>query len=274
MNHINAFKTALNFKTIPTQETYFVIINKYLTLCKGDINRTTMIEFLGTFTKNSILVAFYALNFFCRVSGIPFEITRKEISPKGVKKVREMLTVDEVNKLIHTVKNEFGMIEIGYIAMCTTYGSRRVELYDMNPDDIDIENKRIKIYIHKEVDEVRNHIIPDEIFTEMKDFKEGLEKVKTKPVITALNHMFDFMCEKSGIEIRPRLGFHSIRRILLTTLRQLHIDDRFLNHFLGWKGIDEGMVGLYTQFDTPLIDKEIFAVHPFLEAWKDGKNNE
>ena len=238
-------------------------------MCKGDVNRTTMIEFLGTFTKNSILVAFYALNFFCRVSGKPFEINRKEISPKGVKKIQEKLSVDEVNKIIHTVKKDFGIIEIGYIAVSTIFGSRRAEIYDLSSDNIDIDNKRIKIYIHKEVSEERNHIIPDEIFQYIKDLKEGLEKVKTKPHITALNHLFDFICEKSDIQLRPHLGFHSVRRSLITELRQKHVDDRFINHFVGWKGIDEGMVGLYTQYDTPIIDKEVFIVHPFLEAWRE-----
>ena len=275
--HIDTWKSKLALKSEPTQETYFVITNKFLEEYEGDISEENLYDFLSTVSKNSIRTVFYALKFFYNCGNIPFNLKVSDVAPSGgVKKQRPILSVEELEALIKTAKLEFGTIEIGYLALSSVYGLRRIEMYNVEADDIDIANKRIRIMPRKRGQEERIHIIPPEIQEQMEDMWYGLKKVKKKPVINSLNMLFDAMCHKAGIELRPRLGWHSIRRLLISELQQVEpaINPIMIRDFIRWKPRAGDIILDYTILDPKKVDERIFKQHPFLKLWsnkRDGK---
>jgi integrase len=274
-DNLDQFRSELSLKSEPTQETYFIINNRFLSYTKGEISRQKIIEFLKQFSKNSIITAFYAIRFFHKATGIPFPIIRKDISPTGVKRIKERMATEDVIKFIKGANNYFGLIEIGYVCLSTIYAVRRSEMYDLNSNDINIEERSLLIYPKKQEEpEPRIHLIPEEIVQPMTELRDGLKQVKRKPHITEFNHLFDAICDKSNIELRPRMGWHSIRRCLISVLAMRHLDEKFINNFIRWKPRNPEIIEQYKRFSTEefkQIDREIFEKHPFLKEWKPKK---
>lgn len=268
---IDKWKSRLAFKSKPTQDLYFIVTDKFLTQYNGDLSEQNIIDFLSIVSKNSIRTIFYALRFFYKVNSIPFELKIEDVAPKGgVKVIREILTNEEIEKLIKSTKLNYGTIEIGYLAIATIYGARRVELYNLQAEDFNIGNGKFKIYTAKGGQEERIHIIPEEIKEIIGDLWFGLKKVKRKPVITAFNMLFDRMCLDAEIELRPRLGWHSIRRKLVSELQIAEpvINPNIIRHFLRWKPRASDIILDYTILEPERVDKRIFEQHPFLKLWK------
>ena len=272
-NQLNQFKKALSLKSQSTQETYFIMNNSFLSFTKCESNRDNIIGFLKKFSKNSIITAFYAIRFLHQATGIPFPITRKDISPTGIKRIKDIMSIEEVEKFIEGANRYFGLIEIGYVCLSTIYAVRRSEIYDLESDDINIDERELTIWVHKSEENNRVHLIPEEIVQPMIELRDGLKRIRSKPHITELNHLFDAICEKSGIELRPRAGFHSIRRRVVSSLVMRHLDPKFINSFIRWKPRTQEMLDYYTTLDTKQVDREIFEKHPFVKLWKPKKVN-
>ncbi|MDP2158911.1 MAG: hypothetical protein Q8K02_00375 [Flavobacterium sp.] len=267
---IAKFHKAISFKTKTTQETYHIFINRYLENFNGILSKDNLLEFLSKFSKNSILTVFYSLKFFYKSIGIPMEITRGDIAPKGVKKIKEMMTHEEVRDLIIESKKHLGTIELGYIALSTIYGLRRIELYDTTSEMIDIDRRIFTPFTHKsEGANERIHLIPEEIAPVLFEMKEGLVGIKKKPVITQMNFFFDYAAERAGVQLRPRLGFHSIRRALITELNETDCKPIYIANFMRWKERNPHIMQEYIQLNPKKVDETIFESHPYLRYWRD-----
>lgn len=266
--HINNFKTKLSLKSEQTQETYFLIVDKFLRYVKNDLTTNNTIKFFTTISKNSIHTTFYAIRFFYNSAGIPFDLRIGDIATKGtIQRIRESFNPDEVNAFIKASKLYGGIIDIGYAAISTIYGARRKEIYNIEPKDIAEDISTLKIHTLKGGQD-RVHLIPEEIKEVIKDFRYGLTRIKKKPVVTTLNMMFDNLCHKGGIELRPRIGFHSIRRSLISELMMTDINPTVIRDFLRWKTRESDIIMNYTIFNYERVDKMVFEKHPFLEYWR------
>lgn len=267
-NHIDNFKTKLLLKSECTQETYFLIIDKFLKYIKNDLSTNNVIKFLTTISKNSIHTTFYAIRFFYNSAGIPFDLKIGDIATKGtIQRIRESFNPDEVDAFIKSAKLYGGIIDIGYVAISTVYGARRKEIYNIEPNDIAEDISTVKIHTLKGGQD-RVHIIPEEIKEIIKDFRYGLTRIKKKPVVTTLNMMFDSLCHKGGIELRPRIGWHSNRRSLISELMMTDINPTVIRDFLRWKTRESDILMNYTIFNPERVDKMIFEKHPFLKMWE------
>jgi len=271
--HTRAFISALELKAETTQETYFVLVDGFLKTTGGNISRESVIKYLKLLNKNSILTAYYAIKFFYRSAGLPFDISRSDIAPSGVKRLTPVLSQDDVAKLIHNSKSKFGTIEIGYIALSTVYGMRRVEIYNIEAEHIDIDGRALLVTPVKILGTVRErqHVIPEEIVEYLFDMQDGLKKVRSKPAVTALNRLFDAMCIDSGIEKTRWLGLHSIRRALASGLFTNGLDYTLVKDFMRWKERASDMPAHYLR-DWKLVDTKVFEKHPFLKEWSDEKS--
>lgn len=268
---INKFDNAIKLKSPATNETYFIILSRLLDHTGGEISRDNILSFLGTYSKNSVLTAFYAIKFFLKAIELSVDIKRSDISPSGVVKRREILTNDEIQALISHNK-EFGVIDIGYIALSTIYGMRRSEIYETENNHIDISNKRLIVVVKKirgGEDVTRIHLIPDEILNYLDKMKSALKRIKRKPPITSLNHFLDYALEKSGVVLRKGLGFHSIRRALITELITADVNPLTVRNFIGWKPKERDILLDYVQMDPIKIDATVFGSHPYLKLWKE-----
>lgn len=267
---LNKYYQAIAFKTQRTQDTYHIFIGNYTKKYGKELSRENILEFLGKYSKNSILTAFYSIKFFCKSMGIPLEVTRSDIAPKGIHKIKEMMQHDEVKDLILESKKHLGTIELGYIALSTVYGLRRIELYDTTSEMINIDKRMFTPFTHKsEGANERIHLIPEEIAPVLYEMKEGLSGIKKKPVITQMNFFFDYACEKAGVCLRPRLGFHSIRRGLITELNESDTKPIYIANFMRWKERNPHIMQEYIQLNPKKVDETIFEIHPYLKYWRD-----
>jgi len=265
--HTRQFKEALSLKADTTQATYIIFINLLLNYTGPELSRDKVISFLSTLSKNSILTAYYAIRFFYKSIGIPFDIKRSDIAPSGIKRIREVLTHDEVVKLIKGC-DEFDALEAGYIALATTYGLRRGEIYNIKAEMIDIDNKILYISRLK-AEEItgRDHLIPDEISHVLLNMKDALKHGEKPRYITNINNLFNIMCDKVGIILRPRLGLHSLRRALISELMTSGLSPTVVRDFIGWKPKERDILLDYTILNWKEVDSKVFSVHPYLKYW-------
>lgn len=265
---LQKFEKALDLKQKTTQETYVYIINKFLKKYKTNISLENIYEFLNSYSPNSRIAVYYCLKFFFKSIGYDINIKYSEIAPKGVIRTREVLSKDEIEKLIQYSKKEGNPIS-GIFCLSTTYGMRRTEMINLKPEDIDTESQRIYIKPLKteEITERHSHFIPDQvknILEDYKNFASEINKIKNPQI---LNTLFDRVAHNAGITLRPRLGFHSIRRALVTELRALGHSKDNVELFMRWKPMIKSMVDVYDITDKVEVDKKIFLNHPFINMW-------
>ena len=187
-------------------------------------------------------------------------------------------TREEVEQLIQ--KHElYSKGECFYLAIATIYAPRRIELARIKKRYI----KDNTIFIDTaKGGEKRTHLIPGEIVPYIEAYHPKEHSVR------ALTFMFDRICVKGLGEKKQGYGFHSFRRTLDTLLPgALAKADKpltLIGYFMRWSRKSIGtrflgtpMGGVYARpevmsSDPFFVDKEVFAVHPFLPLWKaDGK---
>ena len=263
---VEKYKRALSLKTDATQETYSYILNKFFNKVGNNIDRDSILSFISDYPKQSRVTVYYAIKFFLKNAGIDIDIKHSEIAPKGVERIKESMTYDEVERLINYCKTLNSYVS-GIFSLSTTYGLRRTEILMVKKEDVDLENKVIKIPVLKSVESKYIHKIPDEIVPYIEIYLDRIDKVNSlKP--RTLNALFDRVCHDAGIKLRPRLGFHSIRRALVTELRKRDASKDLVETFMRWKPLIRSMVDVYDIKDRQNVDDRIFSIHPFLPIWK------
>lgn len=193
------------------------------------------------------------------------EVIRNEVVTKGLAKKREALSCEEVKQLIAESKKLFGTIEIGYLVLSTIYGLKRIEIYNIEEDSIDIDNKVFRIKPVKSTDQARYHVIPSKILSFMSNLKDSLKMVKGKPPVLHYNYLFDEMCVRSNIRLRPRLGWESVRRTLACELAVSGVNSNIIECFMGLKTRE---TELLLKYDWKRVDEAVFEKHPFLRSWE------
>jgi integrase len=77
------------------------------------------------------------------------------------------------------------------------------------------------------------------------------------------------MCQKAGIQLPARGGFHSIRRAVVTSLWGLeNTKELSIRRFLRWSTAVLGVLPSYVQKPAEITDVEILKIHPYLGWWK------
>jgi len=175
---------------------------------------------------------------------------------------RPMFSHDEVIEMIRRGKQVFTQREISALALATTYGLRREEICTA-----EVGFDKVKVNTAKG-GRVVEHLIPDEI----RPFIAGYKRSD----VYYMTRLFHRMVEKIGMSLPgPAFGWHSIRRALATELVCAEVNMLNLLRFMRWsdatlKG-EFGMLVVYAQRDQEQIDRSIFAVHPYLSAWRENR---
>lgn len=184
-------------------------------------------------------------------------------------------TREEVAELIKN-RELYSRGERFYLAIATIYAPRRIELARIRRRDI----KDNTIYIDTaKKGEKRTHLIADEIMPYIQAYRPRQHNVST------LSATFARICKKGLGENKRGYGWHSFRRTIDTLLPMaLAKDDKpltLVGYFLRWSRKSIGarflgtpMGGVYARpeilnSDPFFVDKEVFAVHPFLPLWAD-----
>jgi len=170
--------------------------------------------------------------------------------------------------------------ESAFLALSTVYGLRRQEMANLMASDVDLDNKTLFVATLKHGRE-RYHLIPPEIhpYLEAHDFNQVYS-------LTGMAQVFWRIVNNSGgLEKlkQYRLGWHSIRRTVLSVLHTSDLDPFSVHQFLRWKGGSEGDLAMDARYHassfiglegTKVVtleaegDKDIFAKHPLLLMWK------
>ncbi len=169
--------------------------------------------------------------------------------------------------------------EAAFLALSTVFGLRREEMVNLKAGDVDLGNNTLFIATLKHGRE-RYHLIPPEIYPYLAahDFNQVYS-------LTGMAQVFWRIVNNSGLgQLKEhRLGWHSIRRTVLSVLHTAGLDPFSVHQYLRWKGGAEGDLAMDVRYHaTSFIglegtrvvameaegDKEIFAKHPLLAMWK------
>jgi len=199
-------------------------------------------------------------------SDIPLPDRIKVDDAQALKRRRELtLSPSEIRRLVEYARGTDPLV-CSVFALSTTYGMRRTEISRVEPGDIDMESGLIVIRTAKS-GKARELPIPDEI-------KPHLRQTSDFGSEPELSKLFVDTCQDAGVEYKRGMGFHAVRRSLLSGLRRARIEPEYagfwqlaLQSFFGWSG--SGMVDLYSAGISDWESSQlVLQHHPFLEFWK------
>jgi len=189
-------------------------------------------------------------------------------------------TPEEIQQIIEA-RDKYSKGELFYLAVSTTWGSRREEMITIRKRDYNEQTLKIKIAKQKKPTPPVVHLIPDVIRPILLNYHPKLTNSNS------LSYMFYRILANAGLPQRKGYGWHSFRRSLRTILEwnlaEAKLPLSLVADFMGWskqqKGLVYGgspMLGLYAHpeilsSDPFAVEKLILAVHPFLPLWVDGE---
>jgi len=186
------------------------------------------------------------------------------------------LDPDVIIEMIEAVKRGSEADERAFLAIASTYGTRKVEMVELRQSDVDLKSKTIHVATAKHGRE-RTHSIPEQILPYLAgyDFNSGISEFSLFTLWYRVEH-------RIKLPHIDQVGFHSIRRTLNTVLlddlpesvvmsflrwkqrTSSHMPFRYsAQRFVGREGTETKVVG-----EAKDVDSKVFAVHPFLEHWR------
>lgn len=240
------------------------------------------------YSKNYMRMTYYAIKNLFEAMDLEWGLSSRKDLPKvpGRSESRTpVMSKEQVEDLIYYVIREGEDYEEFYACCSTIYGMRRKELHQIKPEDLKFKENRedemnedtIMIRTRKGGEQREQWIHPD-IKPVFKDYKFRIDFRKNK--VNIMNDIFDDMIEKTGIEKKEGMGWHSIRRALRTEMgRELRIVreeggagvvESDIYKFMRWRRQDEEgkMLSIYDKSSYIEGDKEVFKIHPFLDFWR------
>jgi len=203
----------------------------------------------------------YALKRYFSTLGLDLSLKCPKVARGEVQK--NILTLDQIERLIVYAKSLEDRSHTAYFAVSTTYGLRRKEITLISSGDV--REDRLLVRTQKG-GEYREHIIPDAIkpYINPAFFSEPRSEVY-------MSVLFQRTMRKLGVT-EGGYGWHSVRRALITELvRTKQITEPYIRNFLRWRDRGNDMLYEYTMLEAEEVDRTIFEVHPFLRFW-DRKN--
>jgi len=254
-----------------TQQNYLLAARHFLDGIAGE--KPTELELLHYIerirkknSKNFQNLLYWALRSLYRELKWEWPISRGPVTPDPSEIEQVVMPLTEVEKLIRWTKKSGTAKDKALLALSTIYGLRREEILRVKPDDIDKENKRILIHTAKR-GRKRWHIIPDVIWPFIAGYNFSNELY-----LSSLCSYFNELCQRAEVKRAPKMGWHSIRHALVDTLKKsrMDIDDKEgkIHHYMRWQR-QSGILHVYTHYVDEVVDREIFAAHPFLKWWEE-----
>jgi integrase len=192
------------------------------------------------------------------MTDIPWEENKNKVA----------FTAEEIRQMIDAAKEgKLSGLGVALVALSTTYGLRRIEMADLDPESLNLKTKRLRVFT-KHGSKLREHVIPDEIIRYLKDYQPLRSEFK-------LSEIFHDIERDSGLPERYGTGWHCIRRGLVNNLVGAKLDMPaqkallYIYDFMRWKkSIAFQMIGTYFTEPPKVIDEAILKVHPFLGYWR------
>lgn len=265
-----------------TRNLYLRFAGDFLDYASGNLNRETIDKYIARlkrrkYSDGSVNLIFRIIRTLFNRNKIDWPFGRGE-SPQ----IREdriqapALDPDIIGEMIETVKKKGAPDEKAFLAISTTYATRRIEMVELSTQDVNITDKIIHITTAKHGRE-RTHMIPEEIvpYLEPYDFDNKM----SESGLFNLWYRFEYLIDLNHTN---QVGWHSVRRTLNTLLlddlpeatvmsfmrwkqrTSSHMPYRYsAQRFVGREGMSTKVVG-----GAKDVDSKVFAVHPFLRYWR------
>ena len=217
------------------------------------------------YSDSSVRWSYYALKRVYRAVHSPFTITLEDL-PLGSRGAvhRPVLSPDEVAGLIAFTRRCGSLAERFYLAMSTVYGLRRIELSRLSEESFCLDKATVRIDTAKH-GAPRTHLIPDQIQAVVGD---ALRADVLGYSISGLTAMFRELHRRAGLQRDgKRIGWHSIRRALDTSLLDAGLNYYSVRDFLRWRSAPGDMPALYHRSNPADVDRQVFSIHPFVTYW-------
>jgi integrase len=242
------------------------LVQRFEACCgiKDSYDRADVVKFVAELRQegmkqNSINARLKALRLLCQIQnwdgGFP-RVAMPKVKDSEVN--RPSFNTDQVVHIISRAKEVCSERELGFLAVASVYGLRREEIGTLEVNDGVVKVNGAK------GGEVTFQIIPDAIKDYMKDYRACKD-------VRYMTRVFQSIMSKVGLQVDRGYGWHSIRRALATELAMRDVSALNIVRFMRWsdaslKG-EFGMLAIYARREQDKIDKSIFEVHPFLNAW-------
>ncbi|KXA93657.1 hypothetical protein AKJ66_01490 [candidate division MSBL1 archaeon SCGC-AAA259E22] len=271
----NELETYINSKSMWSPITSFVE-EKGL---RNDYTKGDFINFLKEVKEensmNYAVFSYYSLKNLAEALGIDvkWKFVRRKAKlrkPSDREQQKPTLSAGQVEKMVNAVKGNGYDYEKFFLALSTSYGCRRIELSRVKEKDI--LKDRLLVRTGKG-GEVREQYLPKQI----RPIVQNFEFKDRDFTVNILSDVFHDIREKAGVEKRDRMGWHSIRRGLVTEFRKKvsqtdGYSDADLFKFVRWKPNSrvEEMLSIYDNADPVEADREMFEIHPSIHYWEEN----
>jgi hypothetical protein len=171
----------------------------------------------------------------------------------GYEPTTPIMDIDDVARLINAAKqSKYPNYQVCMLS--TLYGFRRQELADIMSAGLGgyvIDINTVKTGTR------RIHTIPPPLSKAL--------TFKGKPMtIYMINYCFETLI-RSIRDPRPREGWHTIRRSLVTELLDRGLAEFQVSKFMGWTRTETSYKYYKPKRET--VDNEVYAVHPYIPIW-------
>ncbi|KXB05600.1 hypothetical protein AKJ50_00510 [candidate division MSBL1 archaeon SCGC-AAA382A13] len=275
--------TKLNDRKAEDLETYITSKSMWSPVTKfveekglqNDYRETDFIKFLRKVKeKNSMnyaVFSYYSLKNLAEALGIDvkWKLVRRKAKlkkPSDREQQKPTLSTEQVEKMVSTVKENGYDYEKFFLALSTSYGCRRIELSRVREKDV--FDDRILIRTGKG-GEIREQYLPEQIRPIVQSFE-----FNGNFTVDVLSDVFHDIRKKVKVKKQDRMGWHSLRRGLVTEFRKKvsqgdGYSDADLFKFVRWKPNSRvtEMLSIYDNSDPIEADREMFEIHPFVEMW-------
>ncbi len=265
-----------------TRSLYLRYAGNFLEYANGNFERETVDKYMARlkrqkYADGSINLIFRIVRTLFSRNDLDWPFNRGESPQIREDKIQApALDPNIIGEMIQAVKQEGDPDEKAFLAISTTYATRRIEMVEIEMNDVRVKDKTIHITTAKHGRE-RTHLIPEEIVPYLETYDFDIKRSESE--IFNLWYRIEYRIE---LDHTDQVGWHSIRRTLNTLLldklpevtvmsfmrwkqrTSSHMPYRYsAQRFVGREGMSTKVVG-----EARDVDSKVFAVHPFLEYWR------
>lgn len=263
------------------RNSYTAIARRFLQHSNGSLTRNAVEKYVEQlrnegYSDGTLNFTFRVIRRLFIVNGVEWPFRRGEAPVVREREVyAPALSPDVIEAMILAARS--GVLneqETAMLALSTTYGLRRGEMASLSQESINLVDRLIFVETAKHGRQ-RYHLIPEEIVPYISAYRF---RPYTPQKITIIYYDIE---KKLGLSRMQEVGWHAIRRTLDMLLVEAGLPEITIMDFLRWKRSDRSMVARYysvtlvgreqkveMDMGDRRIDETVFAVHPFLPAWR------
>lgn len=176
-----------------------------------------------------------------------------------------MTSMADLTTMVRAAQNDgFEPHEKAFLAMASIYPLRRGELKTITQEDLHYDRHTIFLRIEKG-GEQREQLLCDELLPILQacDFRRRYSDFE-------VSKMWHVIEAKAGLTHEPDSGWHSLRRLVVTTLRRTWGQDSLQVKIFGhWRlASSPEITDRYVHEDPLAVDREVLAKHPIVPLWR------